>query len=108
MINLTPIAANKVKEIMNMQNPVPAALRVAVVGGGGETNLSNDTATDPTSTVPLPDMTITKSHNGSFTAATVPARSVDLTTIVFVPVTSAIDAVQFGAVKVAAVHGPLL
>ncbi len=34
MINLTPIASSKVKEIMNMQSPVPAALRVAVVGGG--------------------------------------------------------------------------
>jgi len=34
MINLTPGAASKVKEIMSMQNPVPAALRVAVVGGG--------------------------------------------------------------------------
>ena len=34
MINLTPTAAVKVKEIMSMQNPVPVALRVAVVGGG--------------------------------------------------------------------------
>ncbi len=34
MITLTPVAATKVKEIMTMQNPVPAALRVAVVGGG--------------------------------------------------------------------------
>jgi len=34
MINLTPVAASKVKEIMNMQSPVPTALRVAVVGGG--------------------------------------------------------------------------
>ncbi len=34
MINLTPVAGTKVKEIMNQQNPVPAALRVAVVGGG--------------------------------------------------------------------------
>src|SRR3974377_376152 len=34
MINLTSVAASKVKEIMNMQSPVPAALRVAVVGGG--------------------------------------------------------------------------
>ena len=34
MVNLTPVAATKVKEIMNMQNPVPVALRVAVVGGG--------------------------------------------------------------------------
>jgi len=34
MINLTPVATTKVKEIMSMQNPVPTALRVAVVGGG--------------------------------------------------------------------------
>ena len=34
MLSLTPVASSKVKEIMNMQNPVPTALRVAVVGGG--------------------------------------------------------------------------
>ena len=34
MISLTPVASSKVKEIMGMQNPVPSALRVAVVGGG--------------------------------------------------------------------------
>ena len=34
MISLTPTASSKVKEIMGMQNPVPVALRVAVVGGG--------------------------------------------------------------------------
>ncbi len=34
MIRLTPVASTKVKEIMSMQNPVPSALRVAVVGGG--------------------------------------------------------------------------
>ena len=34
MINLTPVASTKVKEIMSMQSPVPTALRVAVVGGG--------------------------------------------------------------------------
>src|ERR1700676_4882996 len=34
MINLTPVASTKVKEIMTMQNPSPAALRVANVGGG--------------------------------------------------------------------------
>lgn len=34
MISLTPVATTKVKEIMNMQTPVPVALRVAVVGGG--------------------------------------------------------------------------
>ena len=33
-INLTPTAITKVKEIMGQQNPVPAGLRVGVVGGG--------------------------------------------------------------------------
>ncbi len=33
-INLTPTAITKVKEIMAQQNPVPAGLRVGVVGGG--------------------------------------------------------------------------
>jgi iron-sulfur cluster assembly accessory protein len=34
MVNLTPKAIEKVKEIMGQQTPVPAGLRVAVVGGG--------------------------------------------------------------------------
>jgi iron-sulfur cluster assembly protein len=34
MVQLTEVAAGKVKEIMAQQNPAPAALRVAVVGGG--------------------------------------------------------------------------
>jgi iron-sulfur cluster assembly accessory protein len=33
-INFTDTAINKVKEIMAQQNPVPAGLRVGVVGGG--------------------------------------------------------------------------
>src|SRR5579871_5587767 len=33
-ITLTANAVNKVKEIMAQQNPVPAGLRVGVVGGG--------------------------------------------------------------------------
>jgi len=33
-INMTPTAVAKVKEIMAQQNPVPAGLRVGVVGGG--------------------------------------------------------------------------
>ena len=34
MLQLTEVAAGKVKEIMSQQNPAPTALRVAVVGGG--------------------------------------------------------------------------
>src|SRR3989440_9725265 len=33
-VTLTPRAVSKVKEIMGQQNPVPAGLRVGVVGGG--------------------------------------------------------------------------
>lgn len=33
-ISLTPTAVSKVKEIMNQQSPVPAGLRIGVVGGG--------------------------------------------------------------------------
>lgn len=34
MVSLTPVAVGKVKEILSQQNPQPAGLRVAVVGGG--------------------------------------------------------------------------
>jgi len=34
MINVTPKAVEKVKEIMAQQTPLPGGLRVAVVGGG--------------------------------------------------------------------------
>ena len=33
-VSLTPNAVTKVKEIMAQQNPVPAGLRIGVVGGG--------------------------------------------------------------------------
>jgi iron-sulfur cluster assembly accessory protein len=33
-VSLTPTAVGKVKEIMTQQNPVPAGLRLGVVGGG--------------------------------------------------------------------------
>ena len=34
MVQLTEKAVGKVREIMNTQNPAPAGLRIAVVGGG--------------------------------------------------------------------------
>ncbi|MGH9736726.1 MAG: HesB/IscA family protein [Candidatus Acidiferrales bacterium] len=34
MIQLSPVAVTKVKEILSQQQPSPAGLRVAVVGGG--------------------------------------------------------------------------
>ena len=43
------------------------------VSGGGQTNTANDTATDPTTVVQLPDLTINKSHVGNFTQGQVGA-----------------------------------
>ena len=34
MLQLTPVAVSKVKEILSQQTPAPTGLRVAVVGGG--------------------------------------------------------------------------
>ncbi len=34
VVNLTPSAVTKVKEIMATQDPIPAGLRIGVVGGG--------------------------------------------------------------------------
>ena len=34
MVNLTPVAVSKVKEILEAQNPMPSGLRLSVVGGG--------------------------------------------------------------------------
>ncbi len=38
----------------------------ATVAGGGEVITGNDTASDPTATTPVSDLTITKTHNGGF------------------------------------------
>ena len=43
------------------------------VGGGGEVNLTNDNASDTISVSGIPDMTISKSHTGTFTAGQVGA-----------------------------------
>lgn len=55
--NVSPIAPGSVT------NPV-------VVSGGGDINNANNTAVDPTTILPSPDLTITKSHAGSFLIGT--------------------------------------
>jgi uncharacterized repeat protein (TIGR01451 family) len=57
VINLTvSVAANAPFSLTNS----------ATVSGGGENNLTNDTATDPTTINGVPDLTIAKTHTGSF------------------------------------------
>jgi uncharacterized repeat protein (TIGR01451 family) len=53
---------------VNVANNAAASLtNVATVVGGGEVNTSNDTASDPTTIVQKPDLTIAKTHTGNFT-----------------------------------------
>ncbi len=52
--------------------PPVLPIRLAV-SGGGQTNTTNDTDTDPTTINQLPDLTINKSHVGNFTQGQVGA-----------------------------------
>ena len=48
-------------------NAPPTVTNVVAVSGGGGSNPANNTASDPTTIVPGPDLTIAKSHTGNFT-----------------------------------------
>ena len=48
-------------------NAPPSVTNVATVGGGGDLNAANNTATAVTPIALAPDLTITKSHTGNFT-----------------------------------------
>src|SRR5207249_3555432 len=54
-------------------NAGASVTNTANVSGGGQTNTGNDSASDATTTVQLPDLTITKSHSGNFTQGQVGA-----------------------------------
>jgi uncharacterized repeat protein (TIGR01451 family) len=58
VINLTvAVAANALNSVTN----------IATVAGGGQTNTTNDSASDPTTITSGPDLTVAKSHTGNFT-----------------------------------------
>lgn len=54
-------------------NAVSSVTNSVTISGGGQTNTANDTATDPTTVVQLPDLTVNKSHVGNFTQGQVGA-----------------------------------
>lgn len=59
---------------VNVANNAASSVTNSVsVSGGGQTNTTNDTATNPTTINQLPDLTITKSHVGNFTQGQVGA-----------------------------------
>ena len=52
---------------VNVANNAPSAITNTVtIAGGSETNVANDTATDPTTVIQAADLTVTSSHSGSF------------------------------------------
>jgi len=52
---------------VNVANNAPALVtNTAAVSGGGETNTGNDSASDATTITQLPDLTIAKTHVGTF------------------------------------------
>ena len=53
---------------VNVSTTAPSSVtNTATVSGGGETNTTNDSASDVTSIGSVPDLTITKSHTVTFT-----------------------------------------
>jgi uncharacterized repeat protein (TIGR01451 family) len=84
---VTPLSCNRSDSLLfsngypaitvtvNVAANAPASVtNTATVSGGAEVNTANDTASDPTVVIPLvPDLTITKSHTGSFTQGQVGA-----------------------------------
>jgi uncharacterized repeat protein (TIGR01451 family) len=47
-------------------NALPSVTNTATIAGGGDVNTTNNTATDVTTILPGPDLTISKSHAGNF------------------------------------------
>ncbi|HXH39019.1 MAG TPA: hypothetical protein VNN08_10355, partial [Thermoanaerobaculia bacterium] len=53
--------------VVSVSVSAPASVtNTATVSGGGDSNPANNTASDPTTIVQLPDLTITKTHTSSF------------------------------------------
>jgi uncharacterized repeat protein (TIGR01451 family) len=54
-------------------NAPSSVTNTATVSGGGETNTTNDAASDPTTITATPNLTVTKTHSGTFTQGQVGA-----------------------------------
>ncbi|MGA2069016.1 MAG: SdrD B-like domain-containing protein, partial [Thermoguttaceae bacterium] len=79
-VNLSALTATRTDVLAAGSSYPPLTLTVSVAGnapasvtnavtvsGGGEVNAANDTASDPTTIVQVPDLTVTKTHAGNFT-----------------------------------------
>ena len=66
-------------------NAPPSVTNMATVGGGGDLNAANNTATVVTPIARAPDLTITKSHTGNFTQGQTATYTITVTNIGAVP-----------------------
>ena len=62
-------------------NAPPSVTNTATVGGGGDLNAANNSASLVTPIAPASDLTITKSHTGNFTQGQTGAYTVTVTNI---------------------------
>ncbi len=77
---------------VDVANNAPASLtNVASVSGGGELKTTNNSASDVTTIISAPDLTLVKSHSGNFTAGQVGATyTVLVTNLGSAPTTGAV------------------
>ncbi|MFN8582294.1 MAG: hypothetical protein U0163_15140, partial [Gemmatimonadaceae bacterium] len=70
----------------------PSVVNTASVSTPGDTNASNDSASDPTTVnpAPVPDLAITKSHTGTFTVGSTGTYTLTVTNVGTGPTTSTI------------------
>lgn len=75
---------------VSVASNAPASVtNTAVVSGGGETNTANDTANDPTTITPTPDLAITKTHVGDFTVGQSGTYTITVSNVGGAPTTGA-------------------
>ena len=60
---------------------VGSVTNTVAVSGGGETNTTNDSASDPTTVIGVPDLTLAKTHSGNFTYNTPGTYALTVTNI---------------------------
>ena len=64
---LAPGASSPITLTVEVAANAPASVtNTAMVAGGGDVDSSNNSASDPTTIIAVPDLTITKTHTGSF------------------------------------------
>lgn len=68
-VSVSPGQPSTITLTVSVSSAAPTSVtNTATVAGGADVNTSNNTATDPTTIVYAPDLTVRKTHNGAFTS----------------------------------------